>query len=54
MIEDLYAFAKTDLLMGPPSTFTLWASFYGDVPLSMMSTSDQEIDTQAVQERFAA
>ena len=54
VIEDLYAFAKTDLLMGPPSTFTLWASFYGDVPLSMMSTSDQEIDTRAVQERLAA
>ncbi len=54
VIEDLYSFAKTDLLMGPPSTFTLWASFYGQVPLSMMMTADQEIDTGAVQERFAA
>ena len=54
VIEDLYSFAETDLLMGPPSTFTLWASFYGQVPLSMMMTADQEIDTSAVQQRFAA
>lgn len=32
-IEDLYAFSKCNYLIGPPSTFTMWASFYGDVPL---------------------
>ena len=32
-IKDLYSMAKCDFLMGPPSTFTFWASFYGDVPL---------------------
>ncbi len=54
VIEDLYSFANTDLLIGPPSTFTLWASFYGNVPLSMLHTADQPIDTSAVQRRSAA
>jgi hypothetical protein len=30
---DLYTLAACDYLMGPPSTFTNWASFYGNVPL---------------------
>jgi hypothetical protein len=32
LIEDLYALAKCDLLTGPWSTFSGWASFYGSVP----------------------
>ena len=36
LIEDLYAFARCDYLMGPPSSYTMWASFYGDVPLLML------------------
>lgn len=31
-LEDLYALASCDLLMGPPSTYSRWASFYGKVP----------------------
>jgi hypothetical protein len=31
-IEDLYALAACDLLIGPPSTYTTWASYYGQVP----------------------
>ena len=33
VIEDLYALAECDWLIGPPSTFSLWASFYGRTPL---------------------
>ena len=33
MVEDLYALARCDYLLGPPSTFSMWASFYGEVPL---------------------
>ncbi len=44
LIEDMYAFADTDLLIGPPSTYTKWASFYGGVPLQFMQTADQEFD----------
>jgi hypothetical protein len=32
-VEDMYAFAACDYLIGPPSTYTMWASFYGSVPL---------------------
>ena len=31
--EDLYALAKCDYLIGPPSTYSMWASFYGNVPI---------------------
>ncbi|MDG1324389.1 MAG: alpha-1,2-fucosyltransferase [Opitutales bacterium] len=40
-IEDLYTLSECDLLIGPPSTFTQWASFYGKKPLShIYSLSD--------------
>lgn len=41
LIEDMYAFARCDYLIGPPSTFTMWASFYGKVPLNVIRRSDQ-------------
>jgi hypothetical protein len=31
-LEDLYALASCDLIVGPPSTYSIWASFYGMVP----------------------
>lgn len=30
-IEDVYALSQTDYIVGPPSTFNGWASFYGEV-----------------------
>ncbi|TWT53732.1 Glycosyl transferase family 11 [Rubripirellula amarantea] len=44
MVEDMYAFAKCDQLIGPPSSFTGWASFYGDVPLHRMHTAQESFD----------
>jgi hypothetical protein len=32
VVQDLYALANCDLICGPPSTFNMWASFYGRVP----------------------
>lgn len=32
-IEDMYALAQCDAILGPPSTFSAWASFWGRVPL---------------------
>jgi len=29
-IEDLYSLSECDYIIGPPSTFSIWASFYGD------------------------
>lgn len=39
-LEDMYAFAQCDFLIGPPSTYTAWASFYGSVPLSTINNID--------------
>ena len=36
LIEDLYSLPKTDLIIGPPSTFSGWAAFMGDVALLRM------------------
>ncbi|HYW73537.1 MAG TPA: alpha-1,2-fucosyltransferase [Pyrinomonadaceae bacterium] len=41
LIEDMYAFAQCDYLMGAPSTFTMWASFYGKVPLNKIEHAGQ-------------
>jgi hypothetical protein len=30
---DLYSLASCDYIIGPPSTFSGWASYYGDVPI---------------------
>jgi hypothetical protein len=35
-VEDLYAFARCDYLLGPPSSYTLWAGFYGECPIYFM------------------
>jgi len=43
-VEDLYLLAKCDYIVGPPSTFSLWASFYGDVPLLMIENVSTTID----------
>ena len=47
MLEDLYSLAEADLLVGPPSTFTGWASFYGKVPLIVLEDPQQSIDVAA-------
>jgi len=33
LLKDMYILSGCDLIMGPPSTYTLWASFYGQKPL---------------------
>ncbi|MDT3405171.1 hypothetical protein [Mucilaginibacter terrae] len=42
-VTDLYTLAACDYIIGPPSTFSLWASYYGDVPLFMMKNREDEI-----------
>lgn len=41
LVEDLYSLAQCDYLMGTVSTYTMWASFYGKVPLYMIQDLDQ-------------
>lgn len=35
-IEDLYGLSLADRIIGAPSTFSMWASFFGDVPMSVI------------------
>jgi hypothetical protein len=42
MVEDMYSFAECDYIIGPPSTYTMWASFYGNKPLYMMESAAPE------------
>jgi hypothetical protein len=37
----MYALASCDYIVGPPSTFSLWASFYGQVPLCFLQKPDE-------------
>jgi hypothetical protein len=46
-IVDLFGLAACDLLIGPPSTFSRWASFYGDVPLYVISDPDDRPTREA-------
>lgn len=42
-VEDLYAMAGCDYIAGPLSTYSMWASFYGRVPLCHLHRPDQPI-----------
>lgn len=33
LIVDLYTLAECDFIIGPPSTYSMWASYYGKTPL---------------------
>jgi hypothetical protein len=41
--SDLYCLSQCDLIVGPPSTFSAWASFYGSVPLLQITHENQLI-----------
>jgi hypothetical protein len=53
-VTDLYALAACDFLIGPPSTFSLWASYHGGPPLQMLLEKGQPIRMEgfARHERF--
>jgi hypothetical protein len=36
-LADMYALAGCDLIVGPDSTFSHWASFYGNVPIHILN-----------------
>ena len=43
MVEDLYSLSMCDYIIGPPSSYSRWASFYGDVPLGVLNTHDAQL-----------
>ncbi len=40
---DLYSLAECDYIIGPPSTYTSWASFFGDVPLCFINNPNDSL-----------
>jgi hypothetical protein len=46
-VEDMYALAECDYLVGPPSTYSAWASFFGKVPLYRMEDPGDAFDLDA-------
>jgi hypothetical protein len=46
-VEDMLALAGCDYLLGPPSTYTGWASFYGRVPLLHVEHADERLSLEA-------
>ena len=47
LVEDMYTFAACDFIVGPPSTYTRWASFYGNVPLFQLDSLQKSIRLSA-------
>lgn len=45
MIENLYSLAECDYIVSPPSTYGMWASFYGKTPLYIVNDPHQIIST---------
>ncbi|MDP2231500.1 alpha-1,2-fucosyltransferase [Methylotenera sp.] len=43
MIENLYSLAECDYIISPPSTYGMWASFFGKVPLYIINDSEKSI-----------
>jgi hypothetical protein len=42
-LHDLYALSLCDYIIGPPSTFSGWASFYGNKPICFLSGDDDSL-----------
>lgn len=54
LVEDMYLLAETDFMVGPPSTYTQWASFVGKKPLFVMDSADIQIDPTVLTAKVAA
>jgi hypothetical protein len=51
-IEDLHALAACDYIIAPPSTFSRWASFYGQTPLWEMRDEHSVPTLEEFETRF--
>jgi hypothetical protein len=46
---DLYCMAACDYIVGPPSTFSSWASFYGNVPIYFVTDPSRKVERRDFQ-----
>jgi len=42
-IDDLYALSLCNYILGVPSTFSMWASYYGKVPLRLVKKREEHV-----------
>ena len=49
---DIHALSQCDAIMGPPSTFSMWASYYGKTPLCMLQSVEQQVKPEDFLQRF--
>ncbi len=42
-IADLYGLASCDYIVGPPSSYSQWASYYGHVPMCLILNEEQKV-----------
>jgi hypothetical protein len=45
-MSDLLLLSKCDYIFGPPSTFSMWASFYGKVPSTVLLEHDEVLSIE--------
>ncbi len=41
---DMYCMTRCNYIVGPPSTYTMWASFFGNIPLYMIHDINKPIE----------
>jgi hypothetical protein len=46
IIEDLYILSSCDFIFGPPSTYSMWASFYGGKPLFHVTNKEKVLKVE--------
>jgi len=46
LIEDMYVLSSCDLIIGPPSTYSTWAAFYGNKPICQLTSVSQSPQSQ--------
>ena len=47
LVQDLYTLSSCDYIIGTSSTFTLWASFFGEVPYFMIEKKKKDINRES-------
>ena len=43
-LTDMYSLAECNYILGPASTFSMWASYYGGRPLFIMKANERIVD----------
>ncbi|NEQ88524.1 MAG: hypothetical protein F6K26_54000, partial [Moorea sp. SIO2I5] len=49
IVEDMYSLAQCDYIIGPPSSYNMWAGFYGRVPLYWIEDPNADISLDSFQ-----